>query len=91
MAAAAPLRHNRLENKDGERPPMRKFEVALYNEEVRRLVSAGERHRHLEDSWGDTHYIEVTAADEQDARAKVARRYPREAGYVVEQVVRATD
>ena len=70
---------------------MRKFEVALYNEEVRRLVKIGERHRHLEDSWADTHYIEITAANEHDARAKVSRRYPREAGYVVEQVVRTDD
>jgi len=68
---------------------MSKFEVAIHNNEVRRLVREGEKHRHLDDSWADTHYMEIDAKDEYDARSKMAARYPADLGYVIEQVVKS--
>jgi hypothetical protein len=63
-----------------------KFEVAVYNAEVRRLVRAGDRHRQLSDDWADTHYIEIMARDEAHARSKIESRYPADKGFVIEQV-----
>ena len=63
------------------------FEVALYNQEVRRLVAEGSRHRNLTDDWADTHYIEIEAADSTAARRKIESRYPESQGFVIEQVV----
>lgn len=68
-----------------------KFEAAIFNQQVRDLVKMGEKHRHLSDDWADTHYVEVQAENEQSARAKLAGRYPSDAGYVIEQVVPALD
>ena len=65
----------------------KKFEVAVYNSEVRRLVKEGKRHRDLKDEWADTHYIEIQADDMQSARAKIANRYPENRGYVIEHVM----
>ena len=64
----------------------RKFEAAIHNETVRRLVNSGERHRDLDDAWADTHYVEVHADDEDDARSRLARRYPSDQGYVIEEI-----
>lgn len=68
-----------------------KFEVGVYNQEVRRLVEDCERHAELEDAWADMHYIEVTAESKQDAKAIIARRYPAHQGYVINDVIALDD
>lgn len=65
---------------------MPKFEVAIFNQQVREKVREGERHRDLSDDWADVHYIEVEAEDVSAARAKIQRKYPAERGYVIESV-----
>lgn len=60
------------------------FEVIVYNEQVRQKVRDGERHRTFSDDWGDTHYIEVKADDEDAAMAKARDKYPAEDGFVIE-------
>jgi hypothetical protein len=64
----------------------KRYEVAVHNEEVRRLVQRGERHRHLQDTWADTHYVTLTARDAMDARRKAMARYPEDKGFVIEQI-----
>lgn len=68
---------------------MPKFDVAIFNAEVRRLLKIGERHRHLKDEWADLHYIQVEAADAEAARAKASIKYPAAQGYVIDHVVKA--
>ena len=65
---------------------MTKFEVGLYNANVRQLVKEGKRHRDLTDEWADIHYFDVEAEDAEAARQKVARKYPAERGFVIESV-----
>ena len=67
----------------------KKFEVALYNSEVRKLAREGERHKNLKDDWADTHYVEIEAVDETDARARIEARYPKERGFVINNISRA--
>lgn len=64
------------------------FDVAIYNRDVRDLVKEGRRHRDLSSAWADVHYIEIEAATEQEARVKVARRYPSSKGYVIDDIIR---
>jgi len=66
---------------------LKSYEIAIYNRDVRALVAEGRRHRNLSDAWAETHYIEVKARSPQEARAQVARRYPAESGYVIEDVI----
>ena len=65
---------------------MPKFEITIYNEQVRKLVSEGDSHKRYTDDWGDSHYIEYNAEDEQRAIAKCRQRYPAEDGFVIEAV-----
>lgn len=60
------------------------YEVILYNEQVRDKLREGEHHRTFNDDWGDSHYIEIRADDEDHALAKVHQKYPPEDGFVVE-------
>jgi len=65
---------------------MAKFEVTVYNEEVRQKVKEGEHHRQYTDDWADFHYIEITANTEQDARARALNRYPTDLGFVIDNI-----
>lgn len=65
---------------------MPKFEVAIYNEEVRELVQMGERHKNYSDDWEDIHYFEVSAANEGAARVKMQAKYPASQGFVIDNV-----
>jgi hypothetical protein len=61
----------------------KKFEVGLYNKDVRDALADGVKHKNLDDEWADIHWIEVAATDEQDAQRRVQRRYSERTGYVV--------
>ena len=66
---------------------MAKFEVAIHNEDVRNCVKAGRKHHALSSDWADTHYIEIDARNDMEARSKIARRYPSSQGYIIEDVI----
>ncbi|NQU61965.1 MAG: hypothetical protein HQ512_12610 [Rhodospirillales bacterium] len=65
---------------------MAKYEVTVFNQEVREKVEAGERHRQFKDDWADFHYIEITALSEQEAREKAKSRYPSDQGFVIDNI-----
>ncbi|MBL6928067.1 MAG: hypothetical protein ISR44_02750 [Rhodospirillales bacterium] len=62
------------------------FEVAIVNKDVSRAVEMGGHHPDLADSWAEVNYFEIRANDENDARRKMASRYPPTEGYVIEDV-----
>ncbi len=70
---------------------MPKYEVAVYNEQVRQMLKQGDKHEFLDDDWADIHYLEFTASDEQEARAKAHSKYPPEQGYVIENITPAME
>ena len=51
------------------------------------MVRAGQRHPNLKDSWADTHYFDCDAADRGEAMSKMSRRYPKNLGYVIADVL----
>jgi hypothetical protein len=65
---------------------MPKFEVSVYNEEVRAANKMGDAHEQYEDSWADPHYIEVQAPNEEVARERIEKQYPSHRGFVIEHI-----
>jgi hypothetical protein len=64
----------------------RVFEVAVYNESVRKLVEVNMSHSYLSDYWANPHIQDIKAQDEAEAE-KIARdKFPSCEGFVVEQV-----
>lgn len=62
------------------------FEVAIHNSIVRQKVKNGERHPDLSDDWADTHFIEIRAHDVEEARRRILNRYPKHAGYIINEI-----
>ncbi|MBL4613694.1 MAG: hypothetical protein JKY27_02305 [Magnetovibrio sp.] len=60
------------------------YEVVVYNEQVRAKVRVGDHHRTFSDDWGDSHYLEIKANDEDAAMHKVRVKYPVKDGFVIE-------
>lgn len=65
---------------------LKKFEVAIYNQNVRDCLSIGEQHRDYDDEWAEIHYIEITARSDEEARQQVNRKYPATKGFVVRDI-----
>ena len=65
---------------------MAKFEIAVYNAEVRQKMADGQRHSRLSDDWADIQYIESLASNAEQARAKFEESHPSDQGYVIEDV-----
>ncbi|MCG8509193.1 MAG: hypothetical protein MI741_08180 [Rhodospirillales bacterium] len=65
---------------------MPKYEVAVFNQEVRDAIARKEPHETLSDAWGTTQYIEVVALNEDGARAKIGKQHPAHKGFVIEDV-----
>lgn len=68
---------------------MPKYEIAIFNAAVRDAVARGQHHDTVSSDWADTRYIEVTALNEDGARAKVSRQYPGAQGYVIDGIFEA--
>lgn len=70
---------------------MAKFEVAIFNQEVRDCVNSDDDHEILEDDWADMHYIQVSAENEEGARAKINRMHPPDRGFVITDITPVTE
>ena len=70
---------------------VKKFEVQLYNTEVRRIVETGGHHKRYDDEWADPHFIEIEAKDEREARMRSERRYPSLEGFTIVTVEEVDD
>ena len=62
------------------------FSVGLYNQEVRRAHMMGEKHRQLDDKWGEINYVELQATSDDEVRRVIMRKFPPERGFVIESV-----
>lgn len=67
------------------------FEAGIYNKDVIEEMKNGQRHRHLKDDWAEVHYIKTLAYTLEDARRKLAAKYPPEQGYVIDAVYPLTE
>lgn len=71
--------------------PRHTFEIGVYNAKVRDAVEAGRHHTDLRDEWADIHYLEIEADDEAEVRMTAARRFPAEAGYILDSVTQLVE
>lgn len=62
------------------------FSVGIFNQEVRRAHMMGEKHRQLDDKWGDINYLELQASSDDEVRRTMMRKFPPERGFVIESV-----
>jgi len=65
---------------------MPKFEVAIYNQQVRDLVAEGDSHEYYDDEWADIHFLEVSAENEGLAQVQIDGRHPMKNGFVIDSI-----
>ena len=46
---------------------MPKYEIAIYNKQVREKIENEEHHARFTDDWADFHYFEISALNEDGA------------------------
>ncbi len=62
------------------------FEFEIHNNDVLDALKAGGSHKVFKDEWADTHFIEFSGQDENEARSRAERRYPASQGFVISSV-----
>lgn len=62
------------------------YEVSIYNKEVRAMVTENQHHHFFDDQWADVHVRNVTARNENEAKSIICKRFPPEAGFVIQKV-----
>ncbi|WP_169567674.1 hypothetical protein [Sneathiella limimaris] len=67
-------------------PMLRKYEAAVFNEDVLNALQNGERHKDLSDDWADTHYFELKANTLQEAWSMANRKWRAEHGFVIKAI-----
>lgn len=60
------------------------FLVAIYNKEVRAMVKENRSHTYFDDFWADIQNHDVCAKNETEARDLLAKRFPPDDGFVIE-------
>ena len=64
----------------------KRFEVSLYNREVRTLAQGNQGPSHFDAHWADARVLDVVARDESEARRLITERFPPEDGFVITEV-----
>ncbi len=64
------------------------YEVSIYNKEVRALVKENQSHSYFDDFWADIRIQDVIARNEVEARKLIAKRFPPEDGFVIQDIHR---
>ena len=59
------------------------FEFEIHNSDVLDALKDGTSHKIFKDEWADTHFIEFSGSDINEARARAERRYPANQGFVI--------
>lgn len=65
---------------------MKRFEAAIYNEDVLSALKEGLHHKDLKDDWADTHYFEFKANSMDEAWVIMQRKYRSENGFVIKAI-----
>lgn len=66
---------------------MPKYEVTVFNKQVREKVENGEHHEHYTDDWAEFRYVEIRALNEDQARSQVNGRFSPENGFVIDSII----
>lgn len=67
-------------------PGMMKFDVGIFNQEVRDYIAQDKAHKEFSNNWAEVNYIPVEAKSDAEARAQMEKRYPKAKGFVIASV-----
>ncbi|WP_138380984.1 hypothetical protein [Luteithermobacter gelatinilyticus] len=66
---------------------MNRYEVALYNQDVREAYADGRKHPNYGPEWGDLRYLEVEAETEEEALKLIRKHHPERQGFIIRDVI----
>ena len=70
---------------------MKKYEVAIYNKDVRDCIEDDKEHPQFDSGWAEQRYLQIDARDSDDARRGVHRRYPENKGFIIANILEIPD
>ncbi|WP_321391323.1 hypothetical protein [Emcibacter sp.] len=66
---------------------LKRFEVSLYNQQVRDYERKGRVHPSFDTSWADLNFFTFECSTAEEALSQIEKKYPSRKGFVVSQII----
>lgn len=66
---------------------LKRFEISIYNQQVRELDRENKDHPNFARDWAHLHFLTYEAESEAGAIQQVQKRHPERKGFVIDKIV----
>lgn len=66
---------------------LKRFEVSIYNEQVREMDQNNKDHPNFAREWAHLHFLTYDGETEEDVIQQVQKRHPQRKGFVIDKIV----
>lgn len=66
---------------------LKRFEVSIYNEQVRELNEQNKDHPNFNRDWAHLHYFTFEGESESDIIPHIRKKYPERKGFIIDKIV----
>jgi len=66
---------------------LKRFEVSLYNKQVRECDEQDKEHPNFNRTWANLNYLVYEGKNEQEIMDQVRKRHPERKGFVIDKIV----
>jgi len=66
---------------------MKKYEITLYNQDVRDHIRDDKQHPQFDHGWADQRFMQIEADTPEEAQKIINRRYPERKGFVIVNII----
>lgn len=66
---------------------LKRFEVSIYNQQVRDLDKENKDHPNFNRDWAHLHFVTFEGEDEADVIRQVQRKHPERKGFVIDKII----
>ncbi|WP_417318137.1 hypothetical protein [Emcibacter sp.] len=66
---------------------LKRFEVSVFNQEVRDCEKKGRVHPSFDASWADLNFFTYESDSKEDVIRQIERRYPPRKGFVISDII----
>ena len=66
---------------------LKRFEVSIYNEQVRELNKQNKDHPNFTRDWAHLHFFTYKGETEIDIIQQIQKKYPKRKGFIIDKIV----
>ncbi|PCI33575.1 MAG: hypothetical protein COB54_04585 [Alphaproteobacteria bacterium] len=68
-------------------PPPKRFEVSIFNQQVREMSKQNKDHPNFNSDWAHLQFFTFEGETEEEALQKIRLKYPERKGFIIDKIV----